>query len=151
MESLSENKRRVLELMTLGGLSSSKAAREVKLRPDTVRRWIRTDAVFRNAVETWRSAPPIDHTTVAQTRRVIVDEFARRVLNDRKQMSLRELMNVYDRLTRGSVSSKEEGHDERSDRSGEVQLTTEQAERIWAERERRARAEAGATDDATQS
>ena len=137
MTSPSKRKRRVAELMAVDGLSAAKAAERIGVRPRTVRLWLRSDADFREDVETWRTGPPIDGTTVAQSRRMIIDELTRRVLYERANLSLRELLNIYDRLLRESAAGTEETLDnETHAASGEMSLTPEQAERIWAEIDR---------------
>ena len=151
MTALNERKRRTLELMTLGGLRPTKVAKLVGVTPHTVRRWLRTDPEFREEFEAWQHGPQPDATTIAQSRRIIIDELARRVLRDRQDMSIRDLLNIHDRLIKETTSMSEEKDDDRSDPADGIELTPEQAERIWAERERqRLRAEADAAAEPDQ-
>ena len=153
MASPSKRKHRVAELMAVDGLSATQAAECVGVRPKTVRLWLRSDVDFRADVETWRTGPPVDETTLAQSRRMIIDEFARRVLYERSTLSVRELLNIYDRLLRESAVGTEERIDDQTHApSSGTQLTPEQAERIWAEIDRELRAtEDHPADEPTQS
>jgi len=137
MKTPDERKRRVVELMAVGGLSASKAAECVGVRASTVRDWFRTRPELQRQLDAWRTGPPVDATTLAQSRRMIIDELTRRVLHERANLSLRELLNIYDRLLREGAAGKEENLDNETDApSSGPQLTPEQAERIWAEIDR---------------
>jgi transposase-like protein len=135
MKKTNERKRRALELMTLGGMAPSDAARAVGVSAGTVNAWLRNDAAFRKGLEAWRAGPALDETTVAQARRIIVDELAKRVLHGRSKMSLRDLLTLQDRLTRKTKEKNDEDGDAESG-AGDIELTPEQVERIWAEIDR---------------
>jgi transposase-like protein len=129
-----ERKRRVAGLLTLGGLSTAKAAEAVGVKPETVRKWLSRDPEFRRLVETWKKGPPPDPVAIAQSRRVIIDELAHRVLYERSKLTLRELLAIHARLTDGTPRQTEEkSDDETTDGVGAVELTSEQAERLWAD------------------
>lgn len=148
MKPLNERKRRVLELLTLGRLTRKQAGEAVGVSDKTVGDWIRKDPEFNRQLEEWRSGPAPDATTVAQSKRIIIDELARRVLQERSQFTTRELLNIHALLTRESRHQREETDD---DRDGGIELTPEQAERIWAELDGEAqRPQADAPDDQTQ-
>ena len=131
-----ERKRRVLELVTLGGLSITEAARSVGISSSTFRDWRESDPAFRAELEAWKAGPPLSEVTVAQVRRIIFDELARRILEDRSKFSHRELIGIYDRITREQASNMEEDGSE----DDEEALTREEAERLWAEIEREEKA-----------
>jgi transposase-like protein len=138
MKKTREQKRRVVELMTLGGLSPTEAARAAGVPLPTVRSWFQ-DEEFRKEVEAWKAGPGMDEATVAQARRILVDELARRVLHERGKMSLRELLTVQDRLTQETSQTNKEKHDEEEEaggKAGDIELTPEQVERVWAEIDR---------------
>jgi transposase-like protein len=137
VKKMSERRRRVVELMTLGGLTASDAARAVGVKPGTVRQWFCNEPEYRGELEAWRAGPPLDEVMVAQTRRLIIDELARRVLHGRSTMSLRDLLTIHDRLTQETTQNTEEKDDEETESGARgIKLTPEQAERIWAEIER---------------
>jgi len=145
MSTLNERKRRVLELLTLGGLTQKEAAEAVGVCPDTVGEWKRKDPEFNRQLEAWRAGPAPDAATVAQSRRIILDELGRRVLHERETLSMRELLAVYDRLTKEGATDTEEDHDDDGEHgSSGFELTPEQGERIWAmlEQDRRSAEEA---------
>jgi len=131
MKKTREQRHRVVELMTLGGLSPREAARGAGVPLATVRSWLH-DEGFRKEVESWRAGPGLDEATVAQARRILVDELARRVLVERGKMSLRELLTVQERLTQEASEDRKEKEDEEGDAGG-IELTPEQVERVWAE------------------
>jgi transposase len=138
MKKTREQKRRVLELMTLGGLTATEAARAVGRSVYTIRGWMQQDE-YRKEVEAWKAGPGLDEATVAQARRILVDELARRVLNERGKMSLRELLTVQDRLTQETSQNnkeKEDDGEEEGEGAGGIELTPEQVERVWAEIDR---------------
>jgi len=135
MNRVKKKRRRAVELMTLGGMMAKDAARIVGLHPMTVHRWMSRDAEFRREVEAWRAGPGLDEATLAQARRIIIDELARRVLHEREKMSLRDLLNVHDRLIEESPQNteKEDEDEETESQARSIELTPEQVERIWAE------------------
>ncbi len=140
MAKLDERKRRVLELLTLGGLNQKQAGQAVGVSHKTISDWVRKKPEFKRQLEAWQAGPAPDATTVAQSRRIIIDELGRRVLHEREKLTIRELLTIYDRLTKEGAAVTEEKHDDDSEvGSGGFELTPEQAERIWAmlERDRR--------------
>ena len=133
MSTLNERKRRALELLTLGGLTRKQAGKVVGVSGKSIGDWIRKDPEFKRQLEAWRAGPAPDARTVAQSRRIILDELGRRVLHDRETLSMRELLAVYDRLTKEGATDTEEDHDDDGEHgSSGFELTPEQAERIWA-------------------
>lgn len=150
MARLDERKRRVLELLTLGGLTQKQAAEDVGVVSSTVSQWLRRDPEFKRQLDAWRAGPPPDAVTLAQSRRIIIDELARRVLHERSTFSIRELLTVDDRLGSEATTPTQEAHDDGS-ADGVIELTPEQAERVWAEVDGESGSdEAGAPDRQTQ-
>ena len=127
-------KQRVLELIVVGRLTIPQAAKKADVTKETIRHWLRDDAEFRAEVERWASGPPIDEVAVAQSRRILTDEFARRLLYGRTRYSLRDLMGLYDRLTRTpGVNTEADDEDDETDEEEDDALTPEEAERIVEE------------------
>lgn len=94
------------------------------------------DPEFREQLEAWQHGPQRDLVTVAPSRRIIIEGHARRVLHERQNRSIRNLLNIHDRLTGEITSTTEQNDENRSGPSDGIELTPEQVERIWAERER---------------
>ena len=139
MARLDERKRRVLELLTLGGLTQKKAGKTVGVRAETISEWKREDPEFRRQLEEWRTGPPPDALTLAQSRRIIIDELARRVLHERSKLTIRELLTIHDRLDREGTGNQEERDDDDIGSTGGATLTPQEAERLWADIDRETR------------
>jgi hypothetical protein len=137
-----ECQRRLLEYMTLGRMTVRDAARAVGISADTVNRWLRKDAAFRRELDAWRAGPTMDAATLAQSRRIIIDELARRMLFKREDQSIRDLISMHDRMTRETANVTENEHGD-DDVDGEP-LTPEEARKLWDEVER---AEGAASQD----
>jgi transposase-like protein len=135
MKKTDERKQRMLELATLGRLTIPQAAEKVGIRTGTFYRWLDRDPDYRAQYELWKSGPPADAATVAQARRIITDELALRILNERSKLPLRDLLNIHDRLLRETRTHTEE-KDVPDDRDERPRLTPEEVERIWEEIER---------------
>ena len=136
MKRLDERKRRALALLTLGGLTRKEVAAAVGVVPETITKWAR-EQIFRKELEAWRHGPDADVVRVKQSRRIIIDELARRVLNERTEMNLRDLLTVHDRLTKEIPVNEENTHDDEDVEDAADRfptLTPEEAERAWAER-----------------
>ena len=151
MRGINERKRRVAELMTVGGLSKVRAAERVGVSSNTVNRWLRRDPEFREQVRGWCTGVPMDGVRIAQSRRAVMNELARRVLHERSKLTIRDLLSIHDLLMKETEAmTKENEENDDGDDTG-LELTPEQAERIWAEVDRESRsAEEGAPGEQTQ-
>ena len=131
MKKADERKRRVLGLLTLGGFSIAQAAAETGLTGNAIRAWLRKDPKFREEIALWRSGPPLDPVTVAQTRRAIVEELARRIVCDGPKLSQRELLQLQERFLRMAGPAPDEDPDR--------PLTREECLEVFAEADREER------------
>ena len=128
-----ERKQRVLELIAVGRLTIPQAAKKAGVAKETVRHWLRDDAEFRAQLEAWEAGPPVADAAVAQARRILFDEYTRRILYERTKLSLRDLMSLQDRLTRTANLNTETSYDDEDDDEEDDAITPEEADRIIAE------------------